>query len=180
MFVCNKFPRVMKFSHKPLKLSSFSNQIKLNQFSNPSIFRNFGLFSPFSKLGLFGNQNLQIPSFSNHNITFFKTFSLNSFSTETQAQVSSSTPIQVKSEQITDYGTLIVTDRCSEVRNLKKKILIFKFFHSKIKMIRKLIQQEWVKNKEDAKLRVFVKGGGCSGLEYDFEITAEPLTEDDM
>ncbi len=47
-------------------------------------------------------------------------------------------------------------------------------------MINKITTQEWVKNKELAKLRVMVKGGGCSGFEYNFSVDDKPTADDDM
>lgn len=47
-------------------------------------------------------------------------------------------------------------------------------------MINKLAQQDWVKNKQLAKLRVEVKAGGCSGFEYDISIDDQEPQEDDM
>lgn len=47
-------------------------------------------------------------------------------------------------------------------------------------MIKKIAQQDWVKNKDQAKLRVAVKGGGCSGYEYSFSLDDKAMEEDDM
>ena len=47
-------------------------------------------------------------------------------------------------------------------------------------MIKKLCNQDWVKNKEAAKLRLSVVPGGCSGFQYNFELDDKPNEADDV
>jgi len=48
-------------------------------------------------------------------------------------------------------------------------------------MINKLRTQDWVKNKEHAKLRLVIQGGGCAGFEYTINVDDEiTLEEDDI
>ena len=44
------------------------------------------------------------------------------------------------------------------------------------KKIRSIIDEE----NADLKLRIFVKGGGCSGFQYGFALEELPLAEDDL
>jgi iron-sulfur cluster assembly accessory protein len=46
-------------------------------------------------------------------------------------------------------------------------------------MFQRLKNQEWVKNKEHAKLRITVSFGGCSGFEYSFSLDDNPQIEED-
>lgn len=61
------------------------------------------------------------------------------------------------------YSTpaLTITERCAE-------------------MINKLTQQDWVKDKANAKLRIIVDSGGCSGYTYDFSLDDKAPGEEDV
>ncbi len=49
-----------------------------------------------------------------------------------------------------------------------------------VQMIQRVVKSDWVKNKEQAKLRLLVKGGGCSGFEYNFSLDEQLPQANDM
>ncbi|PRP79213.1 iron-sulfur cluster assembly 2 protein, mitochondrial-like isoform 2 [Planoprotostelium fungivorum] len=57
-------------------------------------------------------------------------------------------------------GEVHISEKCAETLN-------------------KLIKQEWIKDKESAKLRVEVRPGGCSGFEYEFSVDDSAEVEED-
>jgi hypothetical protein len=64
-------------------------------------------------------------------------------------------------ESLQKEHPLFITDKCAE-------------------MINKITKEDWIKNKDQAKLRITVKGGGCSGYEYAFSLDDKPVEQDDM
>eukprot|EP01117_Protostelium_nocturnum_P016494 TRINITY_DN6532_c0_g1_i2.p1 TRINITY_DN6532_c0_g1~~TRINITY_DN6532_c0_g1_i2.p1 ORF type:complete len:201 (+),score=50.73 TRINITY_DN6532_c0_g1_i2:145-747(+) len=55
-------------------------------------------------------------------------------------------------------GSISISDRCVEKFN-------------------KMVSQDWVKDKEDAALRLEIKQGGCSGFEYSFSLDHPTLPD---
>lgn len=172
-----------------LLLTPFSRSIQTPRiFPQTQLIRQYSnQISKFQKLLFYSSPRKQW-TFSSVINSFSRTFEIEqnfaplkqfrNFSNEALKTTPSPSSSETHITPSTEFGIVIITDQCVEVNLLIIFGFIFKLLFSK--MLNKIVKQDWVKNKAEAKLRVFVKGGGCSGLEYEFQLTEDPLAEDDV